>query len=110
MIKCISLLKALPGQSHEEFAAYWTGPHAALDVKLPHLRKYIINVLDVPTNSKCGGCALFDGIGELWFDSIEDMNADYATAAGAAANADGVNLCEACLSVYVIEHEMKNEI
>ena len=46
MVKLISLLKKLPGRTHEEFAAYWTGPHADLDKKMPRLKKYVINVLN----------------------------------------------------------------
>ena len=106
MIKNISLLKKLPGQTHEEFAAYWTGPHAALDVQMPRLKKYVINVLDTEQMAALGGTALFDGVGELWWDSVEDMQADFESSAGQAAGEDGKNLCEVCLNLYVREQIM----
>ena len=110
MVKNISLLKKLPGQTHEEFAAYWTGPHAALDKQMPRLKKYVINVLDTNQMAALGGTAIFDGVGELWWDSLEDMQADFASAEGKAAGADGVNLCEVCLNLYVKECIMVDKL
>ena len=106
MVKLISLLKKLPGRTHEEFAAYWTGPHADLDKKMPRLKKYVINVLNTEQMTALGGTAIFDGVGELYWDSVEDMQADFASAEGLAAGEDGGNLCEVCLNLYVNEHIM----
>lgn len=81
MIKLAMLLKRKKGMSFEEFDRYWSGPHADLLLSVPnftrHVRRYCQSHVIDPSY---GGEGLkwpkadFDGIAEVWFDSIDDMN------------------------------------
>ena len=83
MIKRISLLTRKPGMSRGDFNTYWLEVHGPMVRTLPNVRQYIQNHIDddkhrhdLPT----GGQAV-DGIVEFWFDSVEDMDACFATPA-----------------------------
>lgn len=67
MIKRISMVRRRAGMSREDFAAHWLGPHADVIRTLPGIRGYVVNLADDPET------AGWDGIAEVWFDSIEDV-------------------------------------
>jgi uncharacterized protein (TIGR02118 family) len=60
--------------SREEFLAHWMGPHADIVRRLPGLRGLRYGV--VKTWSPADEA--WDGVGEVWFDSIEDAEAAFA--------------------------------
>lgn len=66
MIKRVSLVRRLPTLSHEEFVAHWTGPHVDIVRELPGVRGLRLNVV----RSWTPGEAAWDGVGEVWFDSV----------------------------------------
>jgi uncharacterized protein (TIGR02118 family) len=80
MIKRISLVRRKPGMTREEFLAYWMGPHAEIVRNLPGLRGLRFGVVQTWTPED----AAWDGIGELWFDSIEAAEHAFATEPHAA--------------------------
>lgn len=65
MIKRVSLVRRRDGMSHEEFAAYWLGPHAEIARGIPDALGYVINVARDPD------AAGYDGFAEVWFESEE---------------------------------------
>ena len=70
MIKRVSFIRRKEGMSREEFFAHWTGPHADIVQKMPGLRGLRFG------RCRAGpGEADWDGVGEIWFDSIEDADA-----------------------------------
>lgn len=75
MIKRVSLVRRRPGMSREEFVAHWTGPHAEIVRRMPGVRGLRYNVVEQWTPAD----DTWDGIGELWFDSIEAAQAAFAT-------------------------------
>jgi uncharacterized protein (TIGR02118 family) len=84
LIKLAVLLKRKSGMSFEDFDAYWEGPHGDLVVSLPnftrHVRRYSQAHIVDPDYGGEGMAwpkAAFDGIAEVWFDSIEDMEAAF---------------------------------
>lgn len=84
MIKLAVLLKRKRGLSFAEFDEYWDGPHGDLVVSIPeftrHVRRYSQAHLVDPDYAGQGmawGRAQFDGIAEVWFDSIDDMSAAF---------------------------------
>lgn len=104
MIKIILLLHRRADLSIEEFRAYWHGPHQALLVRLPGLRRLLLNdVLPGPDGSP-GPC---DGISEDWFESPEAMQAAFASPEGQAVAADTPNFLDPSRlqTVFVDEHE-----
>jgi uncharacterized protein (TIGR02118 family) len=78
MVKVSVILKRKSGMSSEEFRRYWREVHGPLLLKqrslMRHIRKYvqchsIADVFaDVPLVS-----SQFDGIAEMWGDSVDDV-------------------------------------
>jgi uncharacterized protein (TIGR02118 family) len=76
MIKRVSLVRRRDGLTHEQFVAHWTGPHADIVRQLPGVRGLRFGVVEAgwtPTE------VAWDGVGEVWFDSIEAAEAAFAT-------------------------------
>ena len=76
MIKRISFIRRKEGMSREDFFAHWTGPHADIVRQMPGLRG-----LRFGRGAKLESRRRprWDGVGELWFDSIEDARSAFAT-------------------------------
>jgi uncharacterized protein (TIGR02118 family) len=75
LIKRISLVRRKEGMSREEFLAHWMGPHAEIVRQLPGLRGLRFGVVQrwAPAD------AAWDGVGELWFDTVEAADAAFGT-------------------------------
>ncbi|MGD9664749.1 MAG: EthD domain-containing protein [Novosphingobium sp.] len=78
MITLIVAARKKAGMSRKEFEDHWLNRHAPLVLSVPefasYLRKYALypyaEGADVPGLGALPG---YDGIGELWFDSVEAM-------------------------------------
>lgn len=94
MIKLCFCMRRLPHLSREEFLAYWAkkhpragGPDAA---KVLGMRKYAqVRALPEDVNqrvaaSRPGVEPEFDGIAEVWVDSLEAFERDWYSAEGSA--------------------------
>ncbi|MBZ9988195.1 EthD family reductase [Mesorhizobium sp. BH1-1-5] len=68
MIKRVSLIRRKAGMSREEFFAHWTGPHAAIVRQMPGVRGLRFGKVQSWNPEE----AAWDGVGEVWFDSMED--------------------------------------
>ncbi|RXK00921.1 ethyl tert-butyl ether degradation protein EthD [Arcobacter sp. CECT 8986] len=86
-------------QSFEEFVEHWTKVHSEIAVKVPGLRKYVINPID---REKYPDSPI-DGFSELWFDSIEDAEAAFASPAGQEAFDDVPNFAQNVAVTYITE-------
>ncbi len=75
MIKRVSFIRRKEGMSHEEFVAHWTGPHAEIVRQMPGVRGLRFGVVQSWTPEE----SAWDGVGEVWFDSIEAAHAAFAT-------------------------------
>ena len=75
MIKRVSLVRRKEGMSREEFLAHWMGPHAEIVRQLPGLRGLRFGVVQSWTPEE----AAWDGVGELWFDSVGAAEAAFAS-------------------------------
>jgi uncharacterized protein (TIGR02118 family) len=69
MIKRLTQWQARPGQDRNMAVSHWTGEHARLVTKVPHLLGYVQNVglpgpgsVDPP----------YAGLGEAWFATFDD--------------------------------------
>ena len=94
MVKLTFCLRRLPRLSREEFQTYWRENHGPLArEKLPAMRckRYVqVHTLDTPFNelvkaSRGGEVEIYDGVAELWFESIEDLNEALQTEEGQQA-------------------------
>jgi uncharacterized protein (TIGR02118 family) len=104
MIKCIALLRRKPGMTQEEFANRWLNDHTQLSSKLPNCRGYLINVAVPHQPAGDGVRPIYDGTAELWWDSVEDMEAAFASEIGRIAGEDADNFCEVRIHIYTEEH------
>ena len=75
MIKRVSLLRRKDGMSREEFFAHWTGPHADIVRQLPGIRGLRFGKVQ----SWAPAEAAWDGVGEVWFVSVEEAQKAFAT-------------------------------
>ncbi len=82
MVTMIVFVRRKQGISREEFSRYWFERHAPLVLSTPefmqHVRKYVqYHPAAGPTaaGSLFGDITDYDGVGEIWFDSREAMNA-----------------------------------
>jgi uncharacterized protein (TIGR02118 family) len=91
MVKIILLLHRRADLRTEEFRRYWHETHRPLLERLPGLRRLVLNdVLPGPD----GGQPMCDGIAEDWFDSVEAMQAAFASPEAQAVAADVSNFLD----------------
>ena len=105
-MKLIALLKAKPGMTREEFARRWVDGHAPLTLKFPNLKGYRINVA-IEEYQELEGELPYDGTAELWWDSLEEMQADFATDEAAAAVADADTFTVVRTHIYTEEFVLR---
>jgi uncharacterized protein (TIGR02118 family) len=75
MIKRVSFLRRKEGMSREQFFAHWTGPHAEIVKQMPGVRGLRFGKV----RSWTPEASAWDGVGEVWFDSIEAAEDAFAT-------------------------------
>lgn len=80
MVKVIVAIVRREGISVQAFHEHWRGPHARLVIACPASRRYIRRYIQCHTISGQGEmeAPAFDGVAELWFDSIEDKEHFFA--------------------------------
>ena len=93
MLKLVFPLRRLPSLSREEFQRYWYETHGPLvrrHAKALRIRRYVqLHTLDDPINAALqasrGAEEPYDGVAELWWDSLDELTAGGATPEGRAA-------------------------
>jgi len=93
MVKLVFCLTRLPHLSREEFQRHWRERHGPLvreSAKALGIRRYVqVHTLTTPVNDALrrgrGGPEAYDGVAELWFDSLDALAAAGATPEGKTA-------------------------
>ena len=70
MIKYIIIIKRPPNMTIDDLRRWWLGSHATIAKRIPGLIKYVISPSVITSNEE----PEYDGIAELWFNSIDDLN------------------------------------
>ena len=104
MVKLVALLKRKPGIGREQFARRWVESHAKMAAQLPGLRGYRINIATDRQPDGTGPEPIYDGTAELWWDSIEAMEAAFATDLGQRAGVDADEFASVRTHLYTTEH------
>ncbi len=94
MIKLVFCARRLPHLTRAEFQRYWRETHGPLvrsHAAVLRIRRYVqLHTVDTPANDALrasrGGPEPFDGIAELWWDSLADLQAGPATPEGRRAS------------------------
>ncbi len=102
MVKLIAFLKRKQGMSLAEFRDYWVNEHTKISARLPGLKGYYINI--ATERQPDGEDAYFDGTAELWWDSIDEMEAAFASDIGIAAGVDAEHFASFRVHLYTDEH------
>jgi uncharacterized protein (TIGR02118 family) len=92
LIKSISFLARKPSLSREDFVRHWLDVHVPMCHAVPGLRGYAVSTVvehqsrpDVPSLPM----GEFDGVAQVWFDSLEARAQAAASAEGKRWHADG---------------------
>jgi uncharacterized protein (TIGR02118 family) len=97
VIKMVFTIRRRDGMTRADFQRYWREQHAALIKRHAgtlHIRRYVqvhLHETDLdeafaaPRGSEP---RYYDGVAELWWDSLEDLTAAFSTDAGQAAAAE----------------------
>jgi uncharacterized protein (TIGR02118 family) len=96
MIKLVFVLRRRPELSRDEFQTYWREQHAPLvrsHADVLGVRRYVQvhtlpDELHAPLRMSRGAPDAYDGVAELWFDSLDALGASVATDEGRAAAAE----------------------
>jgi uncharacterized protein (TIGR02118 family) len=103
-IKYVTVLLSRAGMSREEFRNYWRNTHAPILKEISGLRGYVKNHA---LEDLAGNEPPYDGFGELYFDSVEAMQAGLASSEGEPTLADIPNFCDTERLVRVFVEEVK---
>jgi uncharacterized protein (TIGR02118 family) len=104
VIKLVALLKRKPGISREEFAHRWVVEHTRISSELPGLTGYRINIASERQPSGAGVEPIYDGTAEMWWESVDAMEAAFETEVGRLAGADADGFADVRIHVYTEEH------
>jgi uncharacterized protein (TIGR02118 family) len=97
MIKLVFTLRRREGMSREEFQRYWREQHAPLvqrHAESLRIKRYVqthardTDLDEAVAASRGSEARFYDGVAELWWDSLEDVVAAYSSEAGQAAGAE----------------------
>ena len=100
MIKLVFTVRRRDGMTREEFQRHWREQHAPLVLRHAgtlRIKRYVQTharetPLDEPLSASRGGePGAYDGVAELWWDSLDDLIAAWSTEEGVAA---GMELLE----------------
>ena len=100
MFKFMALLKRKDGVTREEFHRWWLERHVPYVKKFPRLRRYAVNLVADPAADPDG----WDGVAEVWFDSLDDLKAAFASPEAKAAQAHSVAHSREVLRLILEEH------
>src|SRR3984893_6905250 len=94
MIKLVFTLRRREDMTREEFQRYWREQHAPLVTRHAgalQIRRYVqVHARDTDLDEAIAGPRgseprFYDGVAELWWDSLEDLVAAFSSDAGQAA-------------------------
>jgi uncharacterized protein (TIGR02118 family) len=96
MIKLTYCLRRLPSLTREEFQRYWFETHGPLvrkHTKVLRIKRYVqMHTRDAGINDALqasrGAPEMYDGIAELWWESLADLEAAMSSPEGQVAGAE----------------------
>lgn len=103
MIKLVYCITKRPDLSDEEFFRYWKNIHGPIGASIPRLRKLVQSHRINIQGGKCPPA--YDGIAELWFDTVEDLLAARQSPEWQASTADESNFIDHSRVAYFVTEE-----
>jgi len=106
MIKLVYCITRRGDLSPDEFLRYWRDVHGPIGAKIPGVKRLVQSrAVDVPGDPRRGD---FDGMVELWFDSIEALLRARSSEEWRKSTEDEVNFIDHSKVAYFVteEHEV----
>lgn len=104
MVKLIALLKRKPGITREEFKQRWLYEHTKLSSRLTDCLEYRINICIEAQPEDQKDDPLYDGTAELWWESVEKMEASFGNDIAKIAGDDADSFCDVRIHLYSEEY------
>ena len=99
MIKVLVFLTKRDDMTREQFRAHWGGPHGAIALRMPGLRRYV-------QNHALAEGGPHDGVAEMWFDDEAALGAAFSSPAAVEAAQDAANFIAETKVMVVDERSM----
>ncbi len=106
MIKLVYCITRRPDLSPDEFLRYWREVHAPIGARIPGVKRLVHSrAIDVPGDARSGD---FDGMVELWFESIGALLKARRSEEWRTSTADEANFIDHAKVAYFVteEHEV----
>ncbi len=103
MVKLIALLKRKPHLSRAAFERRWLEEHTEISSQLPGLLAYRINIASA-RQPEGADEPPYDGTAEMWWESIDAMEAAFDSPTGVAAGTDADLFADIRIHIYTDEH------
>ena len=104
-LKTVALLGRKPGMSFAQFDAYWRDVHAPLAAQVPGVTLYVQrHVVPTTPDGEPENEFGIDGLAVLEYESVEAMEAGWASPAGQAALADVPNFLGKHFVIVLDDH------
>jgi len=103
MIKLVYCVTKKTGLTDEQFFHYWEKVHGPIGARIPRLRRLVQSRrLAVAGDQRR---ADYDGMAELWFDSMEDLLAARQSDEWKASSEDEANFIDHSKVAYFVSEE-----
>jgi len=104
MVKLVYCITKKATLTDKEFFDYWKNIHGPIGSRIPRLRRLVqSHRLAAPG---AGFRADYDGVAELWFDSLEDLVAARQSAEWKASSDDEVNFIDHSKIALFVSEEL----
>ena len=103
MVQLMYVITPKAGMNRADFERYWLEVHAPIVKKIPHLKRYVINLFQPRADGPAIG-----GVAEQWFESLDTMRTAFGTAEAKSARDDIQNFAEVARTIagLVDEHSV----
>jgi uncharacterized protein (TIGR02118 family) len=103
MVKLVYCITKKKGLTDEEFFRYWRNVHGPIGARIPRLRKLVQSRrITIPGDKFQPD---YDGMAELWFDTIEDLLAARGLPEWKASRDDEANFIDHTKVAYFVTEE-----
>jgi uncharacterized protein (TIGR02118 family) len=103
MIKVVYCITKKPGLTDQQFFDYWKNVHGPIGARIPGLRKLVqSHRLIVPGDQSRPD---YDGVAELWFDSVEALLSARQSDEWKASTLDEHNFIDGKKVAYLVTAE-----
>jgi uncharacterized protein (TIGR02118 family) len=103
MIKLVYCITKKAGLTDDEFFHYWKNVHGPIGARIPGLRRLVqSHRVTVPGDKHLPS---YDGMAELWFDSVEDLLAARQSAEWKVSTEDEANFINPDMVAHFVSVE-----